>query len=282
MKFQWIRYSDFGSQLSSQIPNNGHLLKIDLNSEHLNGRNIWIVTFACNSSGNSPWYQNQNYGPVFKWWSKYKSADQMVIWILNIHGTVHLNSEPFNEQTNPLDLNSKLVCYSDPHCICPWTAKLEWKCWCCNSRRHTVKPARGVKCLIQVVHDFTFTIFFISVPFYLCSSDICPRFNIKIMQYLVKKRLGEKRQIIPVNIFLYLTKEIFLNDVTQIWPPPTKLSIILTSLHLLSLKWVALLLWRHLWIYPKTTPLETKMWLPKFGRLMWNLKITHLHVKSWM
>ena len=129
--------------------------------------------------------------------------------------------------------------------------------------------------------------FYIYYFFHLCSFLSLFFWYMSEIQYKnnaisCKKRLGKKRQIIPVDIFLYLTKEIFINDVTQIWPPPTKLSIILTSLHLLSLKWVALLLWRHLWIYPKTTPLETKMWLPKFGRLMWNLKITHLHVKSWM
>ena len=30
--------------------------------------------------------------------------------------TRHLNCKPFNYQTNPHDLNTELVCYSDPHC----------------------------------------------------------------------------------------------------------------------------------------------------------------------
>ena len=48
----------------------------------------------------------------------------MVVWILvgqtngdlklNFHFTGYLNSEPFNEQTNPYDLNTKLVRYADP------------------------------------------------------------------------------------------------------------------------------------------------------------------------
>ena len=32
------------------------------------------------------------------------------------HGTGHLNSKPVDERTSPQDLNTKLVCYSDPHC----------------------------------------------------------------------------------------------------------------------------------------------------------------------
>ena len=42
----------------------------------------------------------------------------MVIWIPNYHGTGHLNSKPFNDRTNPSDLKTKLVCFSDPHCFC--------------------------------------------------------------------------------------------------------------------------------------------------------------------
>ena len=33
----------------------------------------------------------------------------MVIWIRNYHGTGHVDSEPFNEQKIPHDLNTKLV-----------------------------------------------------------------------------------------------------------------------------------------------------------------------------
>ena len=60
---------------------------------------------------------NLNSGPVFKRWFVCQSINQMVIRILNYHGTRHLNSKPFDEQTNRHDLNTKLVSYSDPHCI---------------------------------------------------------------------------------------------------------------------------------------------------------------------
>ena len=48
-----------------------------------------------------------------------------MIWIPNYHGTGHPNCKLFNNQTNPNDLNSKLVCHSDlhsVHCtmICTW------------------------------------------------------------------------------------------------------------------------------------------------------------------
>ena len=46
----------------------------------------------------------------FKRWSDYWSDNQMVIWIPNYHGTEHLKSEPLDKQTNPHDLNTKLVC----------------------------------------------------------------------------------------------------------------------------------------------------------------------------
>ena len=48
----------------------------------------------------------------------YWSINQMVIWTPNFHGTWHLNCEPFDERANPHDPNTKLVCYSDPHCTC--------------------------------------------------------------------------------------------------------------------------------------------------------------------
>ena len=43
-----------------------------------------------------------------KWWSQYMSVDRMVILILDYHCTGHLNSKPFDKQTNPHDLNTKL------------------------------------------------------------------------------------------------------------------------------------------------------------------------------
>ena len=51
---------------------------------------------------------NLNSGPDF--------VNQMVIWIPKYHGTGHLNSEPFHESINPHDLNTQLVCHSDPYC----------------------------------------------------------------------------------------------------------------------------------------------------------------------
>ena len=36
---------------------------------------------------------------------------------LNTELPGHLYGEPFDERTNPHDLNTKLVCYLDPHCI---------------------------------------------------------------------------------------------------------------------------------------------------------------------
>ena len=56
------------------------------------------------------WNWASESGPVFKWWSEYLSFNQMVIWIPNYHGTGHLNSKPFDDWTNPPDLNTKLVC----------------------------------------------------------------------------------------------------------------------------------------------------------------------------
>ena len=47
---------------------------------------------------------------------EYLSINQMMIWMLNHNVTGHLNIEPFDKQTNPHELNTKLVCYSDPHC----------------------------------------------------------------------------------------------------------------------------------------------------------------------
>ena len=57
-----------------------------------------------------------NNRPVFKWWSKYRSVNQMVIWISKYHGTELLNNKLFDQRTNPHDLNTKLVFYLDPHC----------------------------------------------------------------------------------------------------------------------------------------------------------------------
>ena len=77
------------------------------------------------------WYNGNrhlNSGPVFKWWSEYRSINQMVIWILNYHGTGPPKSKPFDERINPHDLNTELVCYSDPHCI--WNLDIGQ---CCNS-----------------------------------------------------------------------------------------------------------------------------------------------------
>ena len=73
--------------------------------------NIWIAEHL-NKELLLVHYSN---GLVFKWWSEYWSVNQMVIWIQNYHGTGHLNSKPFEDQTNPHDLNTKLVCYSDPY-----------------------------------------------------------------------------------------------------------------------------------------------------------------------
>ena len=53
---------------------------------------------------------------LFKWWSEYRSVNQMVIWILNYHGTGFWIPKTFKEQTNFHDLNTKLASYSDPHC----------------------------------------------------------------------------------------------------------------------------------------------------------------------
>ena len=68
-----------------------------------------------------------NSGPVIKWWSEDRSVNRMVIWISNYHGTGHQNSKPFNKQTNPHDLDTELVCYSDPHCIYKLTSYLSFK-----------------------------------------------------------------------------------------------------------------------------------------------------------
>ena len=58
-----------------------------------------------------------NSRPVCKWWSEYWSANQMVIWIQNYHGSWHLNSKPYDNCTNLRDQNTKLIPNSDPHCI---------------------------------------------------------------------------------------------------------------------------------------------------------------------
>ena len=55
-----------------------------------------------------------NSGPVFKWWSVYLSINQTVICIRNYHGTGHLNIESFDKQTNPNDLNTQIVCSTNP------------------------------------------------------------------------------------------------------------------------------------------------------------------------
>ena len=56
-------------------------------------------------------------GPVFKWWSEYRSVDQLVNWIPNYRGTGHQNSQPFDERRNLHDVKTKLACYSDPQSI---------------------------------------------------------------------------------------------------------------------------------------------------------------------
>ena len=87
--------------------------------------NIWIANFylfliqkVCYSD--SPYHGtgHLNNRLVFiKWWSEYRSVNQTGIWMPNYHGTRNLNSKPFDERTNLHDLNTKLVCYSDPYCI---------------------------------------------------------------------------------------------------------------------------------------------------------------------
>ena len=99
------------------------VLQWALNSEYLNSVNIWTANFYLFNiqmvRQSDAWYHGTGYlssGLVFKWWSEYQSVNQMVIWIPNYHGTGHLKSERFDEQTNLHDLNAKLVCHSDPHC----------------------------------------------------------------------------------------------------------------------------------------------------------------------
>ena len=94
----------------------------DLNCKHLKSRNIWITNFylfiiqmVCYSDTQYHFTRHLNSGPVFKW-SEYWSINQMLIWIPNYHSTGHLDSEPLDDRTNPHDLNTELVCFSDPHC----------------------------------------------------------------------------------------------------------------------------------------------------------------------
>ena len=108
----------FGHDLSNgsfECPTEGH---------NPNTVGIWIPekseeqTFTCMlfkwfARYPVPWANSRL---VFKWWSEYRSINQMVIWILNFHDTRHLNSAPFNKRTNTHDLNTQLVCFSDPHC----------------------------------------------------------------------------------------------------------------------------------------------------------------------
>ena len=75
----------------------------DLNNEHLNNGNIWITNFHLSGIQMSGiqmvvGYSDHhlNTGPVFKW---------------------HSNNRPFGDRTTIDHLNTRLVQYSDPHCI---------------------------------------------------------------------------------------------------------------------------------------------------------------------
>ena len=113
-KFRWLSYSDLGPKSSDECSN---------------PKLAETYSFICNFQFVHSYqnvYSGQNWNPnrplcfqtsEFKWWSEYRSVNQMVIWILSFHVTGYLNNEPFNYQTEVCDLNTKLVHYSDPQGI---------------------------------------------------------------------------------------------------------------------------------------------------------------------
>ena len=79
----------------------------------LNNGNIWIMNFYLSGIqmvvGYSDYHSNTN--PVFKWWSKCQTKFGPVFkW--------HSNTGLFSDQTTFDHLNTRLVRYSNPHCIC--------------------------------------------------------------------------------------------------------------------------------------------------------------------
>ena len=110
----------FLGQLELHLKVFGWKCSRDLNSEHLNSwwnplNSEFLLVHYSNGAlfrcpiTMVPWIS------ILDRFSNGGLINQMGIWILNHNGTRHLNTEPFDEQTNPYDLNTKLARYSDPH-----------------------------------------------------------------------------------------------------------------------------------------------------------------------
>ena len=89
----------------------------DLNSKHLNNGIIRVADFCLSSIQISGIqmvvqysYHHLNSSPGFKWWSEYHTNFCPVF-------KGHLNTGPFGHRTTFDHLNTRLVWYSDPHCI---------------------------------------------------------------------------------------------------------------------------------------------------------------------
>ena len=112
----------------------------DLNSEHLNSRNIWITNFHLlaiqmpdNSSLFKPWPEYQTKSLLFKpsvtqpiSQTPYDLNSKLLVCysshvlnkeLLVRYSSHDLNNKPFKEQTVLDHSNTEIVCYSDPHCI---------------------------------------------------------------------------------------------------------------------------------------------------------------------
>ena len=98
--------------------------------------NLFLIQMVCYSDARYYCTGHLNSGLIFKWWSEYRSINQMVIWIPNYHGTRHLNSKPFDEQTNPHDRNTKLVRYLDPQWVHLPNVRIEVLCTVHHLRVH--------------------------------------------------------------------------------------------------------------------------------------------------